>query len=383
MTGTARVVVHERVPPEWARLAGASSLHASPAWLEVMCDRVPGTPAVFVAHDAAGPAAALYATVVDEARSYEAYDLHRLLTAEPPVFEDGRTVPGAGALPRACWFPQLVVALPGHACVVVGQTAALDDVVGATVSWARARSLAAVAFIYTSRDDASLARALAHAGFARFALTHRCVLELPGSGFDDYLASLSHSVRKSARREMRTLERGGVRVRREGVRGSVNDMARLRCELLRRYGHDADEAAEARRLGALAERLDVVAFCARSGPDLLSYALFVAHGGSWWARATGTDHGRDGARFAHFATMFYAPIEHAYAARVRTIDYGVASLEAKRHRGCRLVPLDGWALALDRGLAGALAAPSGATTSSRASEAPTRAGSRGRDRTQC
>jgi hypothetical protein len=202
-------------PPEWPELAAGGPIFASERWLAAMRGRVPGTAYTFLLRESGTARLALYGTVVTGGRA-EVFTLPYILTGDP------RELPLSGATratraawrtsspdgapsrlpPDDAWYPHLVVMLPGYECHPLGPLAgdpeALAMLTGAIVGWAAARSLRAVAFLYTPPSAAALRKALAARGFHRVPLAYTCELELPGNGFEDYLAGLARTDRPRA-----------------------------------------------------------------------------------------------------------------------------------------------------------------------------------------
>jgi uncharacterized protein len=93
----------------------------------------------------------------------------------------------------------------------------------------------------------------------------------------------------------------------------------------------------------------------------LGFALFAEHRDTWHCLAVGADYGDPRSRLTYFATAYYRAAEHAYRCGVRTIGYGIGAWQAKRARGCRPTPLDGWVHTADPELAATVRASAGIT----------------------
>lgn len=361
--GPAAAVAHQGLHPAWPRLAGRGPVQASPLWLRVLGGRIPGRTVTFVAFEDGEPAAGLLATVVDGARPYEVFDLRHVVAAPSPVLplspaaqaareELAARVPGPEA-----WYPSLVAMLPGYVCPVVGPAAGADPPVAAlvdeAVAFAEREGLRAVAFLFVRPEEAALRRALQGRGFRRIPLAFTCELGLDGlegGGFEGYLASLPGHRRTEVRRELRRVADAGIELLVREAAEVADDLVRLRTDLVRAYRGEADAGAERARLEALtaevpSPRLPV--FTAELDGEVLGFALFLTGPTDWHPIWTGSERRRPEARLTYFATAFYQPIEAALAAGARVVHYGMGSWEAKRARGCRLVPLDAFVLALD------------------------------------
>lgn len=357
------VNVREGVPEEWARMTQGVSLFATKRWLNVMGSRIEGEQLSFLLEQGGLPQAGLYATLVSNPECYEAFNSYLLLAGDPPVFPltipvlQQREITRHQAPPRREWFPNLVVMLPGYQCFPVGPHAessrAAVELVDGIVEWSRSRGLRLVSFLYTSAEAVTLRQVLASRGFHRIPLTSRCDLNLCGSNFDDYLATLTKNRRRGVHREMRLLRRSGVITAPICIDDCFEDVIRLRCKLMRKYGHETDEATEQRRLESLTRhfvRGELVVFCAKVDSVVLGYCMFLIYGQTWHAFWTGTDYDHPLSRYVYFDTAFYAAISEAIGRGVQKIDYGIGHWEAKSVRGCRVVPLDGWVYPLAKDL---------------------------------
>jgi predicted N-acyltransferase len=273
------------------------------------------------------------------------------------------------------WFPNLVLAAPGYDSGAVGRevasSAAACAFLDLAVGWAARQGLKAMAVLYRPPGAGALAAALAASGFARAELTERNLLELPEGGFEGYLTRLPYKRRKEARREVRRLEAAGVRTGPAQLEACAGQVVALRAALVRRYGAYSDESAEAARLQALLRELGpkrLRLFTSRTGgEEVLAFSLWLDWGGSWHVVWFGQRYGHPAARNLYFDAAFYAPVRAAASEGVRRLDLGVAHVEAKRARGCRVVPVDGWFRSLAAGAAEAamreaasLLAPAGA-----------------------
>jgi predicted N-acyltransferase len=87
---------------------------------------------------------------------------------------------------------------------------------------------------------------------------------------------------------------------------------------------------------------------ARDDTRAVAFTLFVRTGDTLTALLTGADYGSPTAQYVYFGTCFYAAVQLAADLGTRTIEYGMGAEQAKRARGCTLVPLR-WAV---RGVGG-------------------------------
>jgi predicted N-acyltransferase len=339
--------VVDPVPADWERLAGDQTLLTSARWLSLMGDRPPGRPVVLRLVDDATDVAS-FATVVEDPRAYEPFNVYDLLWGTPPVYptEPARTA-SAEVPARDEWFPNVVVTFPGYEATLVGR--GVDETAGAryveaVADWAAGRGLHAVAFLYVRRDGA-LAAALEACGFHRLPLTVRAELHVEWSSFDEYMAALSRNGRSQVRQDRRAVAEAGVVTARRSVDEVAEELVALRCELVRRHGGYSDESAERARLERLRRLFgedELAVFCSEADGEMLGFSLLLGHRRAWWAFWCG--HRREHPRAAGvlFEALFYSPIEAAIAEEITLIDYGIAHEEAKARRGSTLVALDGW-----------------------------------------
>jgi uncharacterized protein len=330
----------------WESL-GPRSVCTGTRWLQAMGSRLPGDPYTFLMDRAGDPALGAHGAVVSRPDAYEAFNLGEILVRVPPVFElDERVlaerVTLAAAAPVASWFPNLVIAVPGYESPVVGPAAgdagALDAFVRQVLRWAREAGLRAAGFLYVPEASGALRAALAGSGGAPAPLTIRSGLDVTWGDLDGYLAVLPPHRRREVRRELRRLAERGVRTVPADPARHLDDLVRLRCLLLEKYGHAADRTAERARLDALSASFgpDLTAFVARRGGDVLGFSLMLRGGPSWHALLSGVDTAAGDARYVHFDTLFYAPAGHAPGMGIREISYGIGHAEGKAARGCRL-----------------------------------------------
>lgn len=345
--------------PRWASL-GPRTACTDVRWLAAMGSRLPGEGHTFLVGLGVGggaPVVGAYGAVVSRPDAYEAFNLADLLVRVPPVFElDERAAAERASVaaggPPPSWFPNLVVAVPGYDEPVAGPAAgdptALAELVRGVLGWARGAGLRAVGFLYLNERSEPLLSALAGAGGATAPLTVRSALDVAWGDLDGYLATLPAHRRREVRRELRRLAERGVRTEPVDPARHLDDLVRLRCLLLDKYGHAADPGAERARLGALAAAFGpaLTAFAAWRDGAMLGFSLMLRHGRSWHALLSGIDVGAEDARFVHFDTLFYAPAALAPAAGVGEISYGIGHAEGKAARGCRPATVLGHVVAL-------------------------------------
>lgn len=371
------VVREGPVPPdEWHALAAGAPLAASPPWLRSVAARAQGPGRWFILRDDTGtPVAGLYGTVAETEATDDAFNLYDVLTGEPrtmPLTDDeraGRAALRAASPPRAAWFPNLVLTLPSAECVPVGPGATdrtvVRHLIGAIVQWATEQGMVAVAALYVRRRHTALTEALTASAFTSRPVSATAELHLPGTGFDDYLASLSKQRRRSARVEEARVRAAGVRIERRPLAEMLDRLVELRVEAKRKYGRTPNPEKERRSFEALAaelgDRLHLLVAEVVADGKVIGFGLDVVVDGVWHGIVNGIAHDDPRTDSVAFALDYYEPIRAAYRLGVREMQFGMAAWETKRNRGCTLVPLDGFVLPLDVALAPTVAAASGAS----------------------
>jgi hypothetical protein len=178
------------------------------------------------------------------------------------------------------------------------------------------------------------------------AMKNECAIRLAGAGFADYLGQLSAKRRTSVRAERARFAAAGYGVRGRRLSASVDDVARLGVETVRKHGGTLDVESARRMTSAQAEVLDdasVVLTCTRED-RAVGIALVMDHDDTTYLRASGIDYARAGGAAEYFELVFYRPIERAYALGITDVSLGVSAYRAKALRGALLRTR--WALPL-------------------------------------
>jgi predicted N-acyltransferase len=167
-------------------------------------------------------------------------------------------------------------------------------------------------------------------------------LELPGSSFDDYLASLSRRRRGEVRREIRAAR--GLRFEDFPLSGHEHLVAAYRRLAAGRHGRFTDldasfyeQLAEnmgerSRVLLAMSPQAPTAAGPAFSGRYgwVIGASCYLEYGGKTFLLHGGAVR----ERFAYFNLTFYELIRLAYRRGIRSINFRPAGDEAKSNRGC-------------------------------------------------
>lgn len=178
------------------------------------------------------------------------------------------------------------------------------------------------------------------------AMKNECSLRLQGTGFSDYLGQLSSGRRAAIRAERSKFAAAGYGVSGRRLSASVDDVARLGVETVRKYGGALDVETARRMTAAQAEVLDdasVVWTCTLADRPV-GVALHMDHSDTSYLRMAGFDYAKMGGAAEYFELAFYRPIERAYSLGMTNVSLGVSSYRAKTLRGALLRTR--WALPL-------------------------------------
>ncbi|MEU8537680.1 MULTISPECIES: peptidogalycan biosysnthesis protein [Streptomyces] len=319
--------VHEVPAAEWEHLARPAGLYLSHRWLAGEEEDPTATRAYCLVRDPDGTllAAAPLHLVRDEPN-----DSYEPGTVLPPHLRP-RVIAGArrGYHNTPLTAPGLE---PGrrHACLTLLRDAArrFADRHGTTHWWPylTARATAALAPLYPDpplrlEDDA--------------------LIPLPGTCFDDYVASLPARRRTGVRRERAGFAAAALRVRHHVLADCVGEVAVLLAGHQRGHGHDRDgvdamTAVLNRQAAAMGDEARVVA--AHDGGRMTGFCLYYHYGATTWIRAVAHDRGHP-APHLYFNLMYYLPAEAAYAHGSTALHAGMTAIEAKRRRGAAVSAL--------------------------------------------
>ncbi|MDN3293349.1 peptidogalycan biosysnthesis protein [Streptomyces ficellus] len=175
---------------------------------------------------------------------------------------------------------------------------------------------------------------------APYRLDDDATIPLPGTGFDDYLASLPSKRRVAIRHERAAFHAAGLDVRHQALADCYQDAGRLLASLQNSHGHADDTDAMTgllkRQADAMGEQARVLA--AYDGSRLAAFCLYYHYGSTTWLRAVGTDPARP-VPFAYFTLAYYLPIADAYRHGTNAVHAGMKAIQAKRLRGARVTGL--------------------------------------------
>lgn len=188
-----------------------------------------------------------------------------------------------------------------------------------------------------------------------------CLIDLPGTGIEDHVASLpTRQRRTNFRREQRRFGETGPRVEQVDLAGHGSWLGPLLANVQRKYGHDSTADQMATLLCRQAEHLGdrAVVFACFSGDQLAGFSLCYRWGAELALRVVGFDYARVTGADEYALVAAHAPLAYGYRHGVRRLHLGIDSYEAKIRRGARVRPL--WAVtSFPGGDADAVAAAAG------------------------
>lgn len=171
-------------------------------------------------------------------------------------------------------------------------------------------------------------------------------LDAPGRSFDDYLAGLTPTRRKTTRKEIRRFGEQGLST----VRADPRDRLDLIVEFARRgnekYGIEESEAGLRTRFERQCALLGEhgVLFVCRRGRTPVGMALGYRWGDRLHLRASGFDYEAAAGGYPYFNVVIYEPLRYCYENGLRGLHLGTGSHDAKAARGARIGPLASVAL---------------------------------------
>ncbi|MFJ6718186.1 peptidogalycan biosysnthesis protein [Streptomyces sp. NPDC091259] len=161
------------------------------------------------------------------------------------------------------------------------------------------------------------------------------LIPLPGSGIEDYIASLPSQRRVGIRRERRAFAAAGLDVRHQALADCSEEAGVLLAGHQQDHGHDRDGVDAMtgllqRQAAAMGTEARVVA--AYDGRRMVGFCLYYHYGATTWIRAVAVDR-RHPTPHLYFNLMYYLPAEDAYAHGTTGLHAGMTAIEAKRRRG--------------------------------------------------
>ncbi|MFF4619001.1 peptidogalycan biosysnthesis protein [Nonomuraea jabiensis] len=192
----------------------------------------------------------------------------------------------------------------------------------------------------------------------RLASVAQTELELPGEGFEDYLATLPRNTRTSVRREV-GLFAGTCATETVPLREAITTVAPMIVNVRAKHGMAYSVDAVTRRLATYSSALGdaaATALLCRVRGRVVGAGVMCR----WHDRLYVTDFGRlddeggEGGEapdpFVYFNAAIYEPVKHAYAMGLSSVVTGAGAELGKARRGSAVLPLMhlAWAAAGDR-----------------------------------
>jgi hypothetical protein len=173
-------------------------------------------------------------------------------------------------------------------------------------------------------------------------------LDVPRTGFDGYLASLSRSGRNQAKGDLRRVGNAGMVFDARPLAAPFDDLAELLVAHERKYdpAYHQPSSRFARYLARCAEIPGAYAIVARLEGRIVGCHIVFCYNDVLWVRLLGVDELDQRTRGCYFSLMFYEPVKLAHRLGARKVHLGIGAYEAKIRRGARLEPL--WTVALTR-----------------------------------
>ncbi|MGH7643525.1 MAG: GNAT family N-acetyltransferase [Candidatus Dormibacteria bacterium] len=273
-----------------------------------------------------------------------------------PFAAGARWVLGSAAQARP-WLPTLIAGTrSGYATEFAvdpswdrSRTSVISGLLRATAQLAERSEVASLGLMWlTSAAARELVDHLTRPEYLLLAGPN-CAIDIAWRSFEEYLAQLSYSRRRSARRERERFQKSGLQVQFSDLYSSVDEIAPLAASLQRKYGHALRAREIAEQLQAQVRHLNSasrVLLCRRQG-RLVGFSLLYRWGGVLYGRLAGFDYRATVDTDAYFNLAFYPPLQLALDEGLDRLHLGMATWRAKTLRGASLDPA--WTLACPPG----------------------------------
>jgi hypothetical protein len=336
------------LPADWEDLVAGCPVSATRRWINLNLGRLGDGYRTFALHDGSRPVVAVGGTILDQPLASPRVDPYHILSgrsAELGLIPDGphpwRGLRADEVLPTALFM------YPNYEMFPVGQGAESPEVLRLFLhelrGWGRRNHLASISFLYLPSWCRPFIDVLKGEGIQIVPLTNLCILPITWQDFPGYLQALPRKRRFVVRAEMRRITEENVILAEESLGGVLADgLLELRGNVIAKYGGHPSVKADLGmldRIRTLFTADEIFVSTARHDGKLLGFMLFLQDGDHWTAFFNGMDYDDPHSRYIYFATAFYHPVGVAPQRGIRNISYGLGSWEAKRLRGCNLVPL--------------------------------------------
>lgn len=336
--------VVEGIPAGWDGLTAGAPVTLSSRWIELAAARIPGGYRTFLTSHGDEVSVAFGGGVLSQPTGHPRFDPYEVLSgrAVSAGIAQAGPHPWQGLDPSEV-FPCCLLMFPNYETAPAGagrqDPAALRAFLRSLAEWCQSEGIRSIAALFLRPEPAAVHEALEQAGFGLVPMIDRAELAVTWADFDGYLAALPKKRRAVVRGELRALTARDVQIIERPLRADEPELARLRSNLIEKYGGPPDVERESRGLDTLRRCFsedDLRVFEAVRDGKSLSFGLFVRDGSHWTGLMTGSDYSHPDSALTYFATFFYQPAAVAPEYGIDRISYGIGSLEAKRLRGCTL-----------------------------------------------
>lgn len=336
--------IHAIDPAEWSSLAEGGGLAVGYPFLASVEEDTSMVPAYLLARDENERLVAALPTYRWRADGENMQYYHPHAVATPPFLRDA-TDPSAW-LPlrligtRAAYRNELLLH-PDHRGSVEVRRRLAGELLSAALGELDREPPAARALMYLTADAASDLLPLLPPGMPLLLTGADTMMQVAWDDFDGYLSHLGWQGRRTVRRDMASFAAAGLETWTSRLGECCEEVGPLLGNLQRRHGVDVSDEQATGLLRAQVPTLDPMSlvFVSRRRGRAVGFALFYEWQGCLHARAAGFDYAATEGTATYFNLTFYLPIRHAIERRLRSLRWGLGTLESKRRRGAQLEPL--------------------------------------------
>ncbi len=220
----------------------------------------------------------------------------------------------------------------------------LNTILNSIEQYSHTQGLGCTAFLWIEATQHQLLSALKRKDYHLIRIDATARLQIKWSSFDDYLATCFRSKHRwHIKREIKCFQDAGGHIRYHDCWSDIEDQAiSLAIALQQRHNLQPTYTELANRyqriLTSLGDR--AIHLTAWLDGNLVGFATVFVHGDVLYLKHVGFDDtSANRQSYVYFNLVYYKLIELALELGVREIDYGSGTHEAKRARGCEIVPL--------------------------------------------
>lgn len=206
-----------------------------------------------------------------------------------------------------------------------------------------------VAFLYAERSEPLAAKAH-RLGAIELAIEPRAELAVRWPDFEAYVKELPRSWRGTVRRDLKRFHAAGLSTSVALLKDFDSHLlGRLSQNLHEKYNGPGAGPDEFVNYIDNLKQVPLPAFVYLAAREELpvGFTLAFQYRRGLSARVAGFDYRYLGRDSCYFNVTYYKPIAHALGRGVRTIDYGIGTMDAKLARGCELIPQYGYIVPID------------------------------------